>query len=41
VSARSAAAFGCAECSMIEGIQEQLAPTVVPVRGGPKAGRSL
>jgi hypothetical protein len=26
---------------MIEGIQEQLAPTVVPVSGGPRTARSL
>jgi len=40
-SARSGAAFECAECGMIEGIQEQLAPTVPPVSGRPKAARSL
>ena len=41
VSARSGSAFECAECSMIEGIQEQLAPTVVPVSGGPRTARSF
>lgn len=41
VPARSAAAFECAECGMIEGIKEQLSPTVIPVSGGPKAAKSL